>query len=97
MIYHGICSSGADYIGEAIRNSEIRWNEHITPKDKKSDCVKHSNDHFDHDFRWFVLFRASENCLKRKMLQVYYIKTCQPSLNNQINSDVLNLFRNGVT
>ena len=32
-----------------------------------------------------------------KILEAYYIKTCQPSPNNQINSDVLNLFRNGVT
>ena len=26
VIYHGICSCGADCIGEMIRNSEIRWN-----------------------------------------------------------------------
>ena len=97
LIYRGICSCSADYIGETIRNSEIRWNEHITGKDKNSDCVKHLSGHFDHEFRWFVLSRASKNCLKRKILEAYYIKTCQPSLNNQINSDVLNLFRNGVT
>ena len=94
MIYRGICSCGADYIGETIRNSEIRWNEHSTGKDKNSDCAKHLNDHFDHEF---VLSCASKNCLKRKILEAYYIKTCQPSLNNQMNSHVLNLFRNGVT
>ena len=96
-IYRGICSCGADYIGEMIRNSEIRWNEHSTRKDKNSDCVKHVNDHSDHEFRWFVLLRASINCLKRNILEAYYIKTCQPSLNNQMNSDELNLFRNCVT
>ena len=32
-----------------------------------------------------------------KILEAHYIKTCQPSLNNQINIDLLNLFRNGVT
>ena len=37
------------------------------------------------------------NCLKRKILEAYYIKTCQPSLSNEIKSDVLSLFRNGVT
>ena len=88
VIYCGICSCGADYIDETIRNFEIRWNEHITGKDKNSDCVKHLNNHFDHEFRWFVLSRASKNCLKRKILEAYYIKTCQPSLNNQISSDV---------
>ena len=35
----GISSCGADYIGETILNSETRWNEHITGKDKNSDCV----------------------------------------------------------
>ena len=79
-----------------MRNSEIRWNEHSTGKDKNLDYVKHLNDHFDHECQWFVLSCASKNCLKRKILEAYYIKTCQPSLNNQMNSDVLNLFRNGV-
>ena len=51
VIYRVICSCGADYIGETIRNSEIRWNEHISVKDKNSDCVKHLNNHFDHEFR----------------------------------------------
>ena len=50
MTYRGICSYGTDYIGETIRNSEIRQNEHITGKDKNSDCVKHFNDHFDLKF-----------------------------------------------
>ena len=50
VIYSGICSCGADYIGETIRNSEIRWNEHSTGTD-----------------------------------------------NNQMNRDISNLFRNGVT
>ena len=50
VIYRGICSCAADYIGKTIRNSEIRWNEHSTGKDKNSDCVKHLNDHFDHEF-----------------------------------------------
>ena len=54
MIYRGICSYVGDYIGETIRNFKIRWHEHITGKDKNSDCVKNLNDHFDHEFRWFV-------------------------------------------
>ena len=48
VIYRGLCSCCADDIGETIRNSEIRLNEHITGKEKNSDCVKHLNDHFDH-------------------------------------------------
>ena len=79
------------------RDSEVRWNEHTTGKDKNSDCVKHLKSHFDHEFRWFVLSRVSKKCLKRKTLEAYYIKTCQPTLNNQTNSEVINLFRNGIT
>ena len=41
-----ICSCGADYIGETIRDSEVRWNEHTTGKDKNSDCVKHLKQSF---------------------------------------------------
>ena len=59
VIYRGICSCGADYIGETIKNSEIRWNEHITGKDKTSNCVKHLSDNFDHEFGWFVFSGAS--------------------------------------
>ena len=54
VIYRGICSCSEDYIGERVRNSEIRWNEHITGKDKNSDCIENLNDNFDHEFRWFV-------------------------------------------
>ena len=44
VIYRGVCSCGADYIGETIRNSEIRWKEHSPGKDKNPDCMKHLND-----------------------------------------------------
>ena len=92
MIYRVIFSCGADYIGETIRDSEVRWNEHTTREDKNSDCVKHLKSHFDHEFRWFVLSRVPKKCLKRKTLEAYYIKTCQPTLNNQTNSEVIKPF-----
>ena len=82
VMYRGISSCDADYIGERIRNSKLRWNEHVPRKDKNSDRVKYLKDHFLQDFRWFVLSRASKNCLKRKILEAYYIKTCQPSFKN---------------
>ena len=82
VMYRGISSCDADYIGERIRNSNLRWNEHVTRKDKNSHRVKYLKDHFLQDFRWFVLSRASKNCLKRKILEAYYIRTCQPSFKN---------------
>ena len=39
VIYCGICSCGANYIGETIGISEIRWIKHITGKDENSDYV----------------------------------------------------------
>ena len=35
--------------------------------------------------------------IKTKVLLAYFIKTLNPILNNQLNSDILTLFRNGVT
>ena len=35
--------------------------------------------------------------IKRKVLVAYFIKTLNPILNNQSNSDILTLLRNGVT
>ena len=66
VIYHSVCSCGADYIGETIRNAEIRWKEYSTGRYKHSDCVKHLNDNFSHKFQWFVLSRTSKSCLKHK-------------------------------
>ena len=36
VIYKGVCSCGADYIGETICNVKIRWNEHESGIDKNS-------------------------------------------------------------
>ena len=62
-----LCSCGVNYINETVGNSKIRWNKH-TGKDKKSDCVKHLNDNFDH------FDRAPTNSLKHKTLETYYFK-----------------------
>ena len=39
-IYWGDCSCDQIYIGEAIRNAEIQWNEH-EDKSSKSEPAKH--------------------------------------------------------
>ena len=97
VIYKGVCSCGADYIGETIRNVEIRWNEHESGIDKNSECFKHFQEHLSHGFQWSVLSIAPRNTLKWKILEAYFIKIMVSSLNNQMNSDVLTLFRNGIT
>ena len=36
VIYREICSCGADYIGETVRNARLRWNEHENSIDNNS-------------------------------------------------------------
>ena len=43
-------SCDADYIGEIIHNSKIKWNDDKTGTDGNSDCVKRENDNFNHMF-----------------------------------------------
>ena len=50
-IYKGICICGEKYIGETIKNVEIRWMEHNAPSDK-SNLAKHLRDNVDHSFTW---------------------------------------------
>ena len=44
-----------------------------------------------------ILSLAPKVSFKRKILEDYFIKTLNPILNNQLNSDKLTLFRNRVT
>ena len=64
---------------------------------KSSEPAKHLARNIDHEFSWYVLTRAPENTLKRRILEAYFIKLIAPSLNEQLDNDVLMLFRNGVT
>ena len=96
VIYKGDCSCGADDIGETIRNVKIRWNEHESGIDKNSECFKHLQEHLSHGFHWLVLSIASRNAFKQKILEAYFIMIMVPSLNSQMNNDVLTLFRKGV-
>ena len=97
IIYRGICSYGADYIEETVRNARLRWNEHENGTDKNSECAKHLNENDNHEFKWSILSLAPKVSFKRKILEAYFIKTLNPILNNNLNNDILTLFRNGVT
>ena len=61
-------------------------------------CRIHQNTlNVDHTFHWSVLARAPTNTSQRKVLEAYYIVLEKPTLNDQLEPDRLNLFRNGVT
>ena len=85
------------YIGETVRSTRLRWNKHGNGTDKNFECAKHLNDNDSHEFKWSILSLAPKVSFKRKLLEVYFIKALNPILNNQLNSDILTLFKNGVT
>ena len=94
-IFKGICSCGEVYVGETIRNCKIRYDEY-NDVNKNSKPAKHLARNIEHKFSWYMLARAPVNTLKRRILEAYFIKLIVPSLNGQLDNDVLMLFRNGV-
>ena len=97
VIYKGVCTCGADYIGETIRSVKTRWYEHESGIDNNSECSKHLQEHLNHGFQWSLLSIAPWNTLRRKILEAYFMKIMVASLNIQMNNDVLALFRHSAT
>ena len=84
------------YIGETIRNYKVRWDEH-NGVNKNSEPAKHLGRNIEYEFSWYVLTRAPENTLKKRILEAYFTKLIVPPLKEQLDNDVLMLFRNGLT
>ena len=98
VIYEGKCSCGEEYIGETVRMTDIRWNEHIPlPNRTLTDPGKHIEENSTHEFKWKVITRAPRNKLKRLILEAYFIAKKRPKINVQINPKLLLLYRNGIT
>ena len=95
-IYKGICSSGEIYIGETIRNVEKRWSEHNSA-DNKSEPVKHLANNEENSFLWSILLAAPKDGRTRENLEAFFNATLKPSINRQEDSNMLTVFRNGVT
>ena len=82
VINKDVCSCGADYIGQTIRNVKMRWNVHENGNDKSSKCFKHLQEHLGHGFQWSVFSIAPSNTFKRKTLEAFFIKIMIPFLNS---------------
>ncbi len=95
-IYEGICSCGVNYIGEPERNVITRWLEHENTK-KNSEPAKHLHKFPNHKFTWKVIANAPKKTALRKNIEASIIAIRNPSLNDQLSSNRLFLFRNGVT
>ena len=80
VIYWGDCSCDQYYIGETVRNVEIRWNEH-EDKISKSEPAKNLKENSNHKFRWTIISKVPENFRKRRVLEAYFIKAICHTLN----------------
>ena len=96
VIYESKRSCGRRYIGETVRNSDIRRNEHES-KAGKSETAKHIADNESHMFTWKVLASAPLHFRKRKILEAFFITKLEPDFNDQLEHHALSLFRHGVT
>ena len=76
VIYRDVSSCDADYMGETVQNTKIRWSEHNQGVDKKSECAKHLDEHY------VMSSRAPKSSLKQEILEAYFTKVMTPSLNN---------------
>ena len=96
MICEGVCSCQESYIGETVRNVEIRWQEHEDTQ-KDSEPAKHLKNNLTHSFIWKVLLPASSIRRIRQNMEASMIALKRPSLNERVESKKLLLFGNGVT
>ena len=96
VIYKGVCTCGETYVGETERNAKTRWNEHDDIR-KDSEPAKHLLHNIGHSFHWSIIFKAPSNYKERKNLEASFIAVMRPTLNEQVKSRTLILFRNGIT
>ena len=58
IVYMGTCSCNESYIRETKRNAEIRWKEHCSNNDKKSEVAEHLLRNTGHTIEWQVTTSA---------------------------------------
>ena len=74
----------------------MRWDEHNNPM-KKSNSSNHIKDNLDLVFTWSLLANAPKNMFQQKVLVTYYVVLEKPNLNEQLEPNRLNQFRNNIT
>ena len=95
-IYNGIFSCSEFYVAETKRNSEVRWREDCSAK-KKSEVGEHLFLNPGHTVTREILTNAHKQVNNWKILEAFYIRTLQSTLNNQLNTECKVLFKNGIT
>ena len=65
--------------------------------DNKSEAAKYLADNKEHSFLWNILLSSPKDNRRRKKLETFFIAKLKPLLNIQEDSNMLTLFRNGLT
>lgn len=82
MVYFRECSWGESYIGETVRNFELRKAELDSSK-HNSEHARHLKNNSAHSFTWNVL--VDENSLFKRKIVEGLINQKRPCLNKQVN------------
>ena len=85
IIYKGICSCKESYIGETKRNAEIRWKEHCSNNDKKSEVAEHLLTNPGHTINWKVVQKPQQ--LRTNCATIYHTYICYQKSINLIKQD----------
>ena len=96
VIYRGKCSCREEYIRETERNVEKRCSQHNNSTEK-TEPARHLSNNIGHLFAWEIPMPAPKDKRTCKNLEVFFIVVQKPSLNEQVKSSVLHLFRNNIT
>ena len=95
IIHKENCSRGSKYLGEIFRHSRTRFSDH-KKLSEMSELLKHVKNNTEFEFSWKVTLRGLSSCFHREILESYFIKQLNPSLNDQFNSEILMLSRHDV-
>ena len=96
IIYKGTCPCSEFYVGDMKQNSKVRWREYCFTK-KTSEVDEHFLLNPGQTVNRGVLTNAPKQIYKWELLEACYIRTLQPTLNNQLDTKCTVLFRNGIT
>ena len=73
-----------------------KTSEHKNPTEK-NEPARHLSSNISDLFAWKILMSAPKNKRTRKSLETFFIAVVKPSLNEQVKSNVLHLFRNDIS
>ena len=96
VIYEGVYSCQESYIGETVRNVEIRWQEHEDTQ-KDSEPANYLKNNPTHSFTWKVVLPTSSIRRIRQNMEASIKSLKRSSLNELSESKKLSLFQNGFT